>query len=139
MREWSLRVEGLGEVEVRVAESEGRLCFKLVGWRLVPELSVEGGWISEDRAVLDIRPTRMVARECEYGLVEVTLTGEEALAVALVYDRTDKAERVLREALRFIEERLRLKGVRRLKLVKGTFKGSVEGYADEGLYYVKEL
>ncbi|RLF14772.1 MAG: hypothetical protein DRJ97_05650 [Thermoprotei archaeon] len=139
MERRALKVEGVGEVEVKVSEAEGRLSFKLVGWRLVPELAVDGWWVSEGRAVLDVRPTRMVPRECEYGLIDVALEGDEALAVALVYDRTGKAERALKEALNFIEERLRLRGVRRLKLVKGTFRGSVEGYRDEGLYYVKEL
>ena len=134
-----LEVEGLGRLNVKVVGGEGGFSVRLTGYRLVPELSVEGVWLGDRRAIVDVRPSRVEVRECEYGVIDVDVEGEGATVVALIYDRSSRAGEVLRRALRLVEERLRGMGVKVVRLLKGTFREPPEGYEDRGLYYERLL
>lgn len=134
-------VEGVGRLEVDLAElGGGRLCFKLTKVGEVPILGVEGDWRGPRLAILEVKLKGVEARRCEYGLVDVSIQGEEALAVALIYDRSEAKWRAVRAVLNVVEEELASRGIRRLRLLKlEAFPQPLEGFVDEGWALLKEL
>jgi len=134
-----LDVEGVGRINVNVVEPDrGRLCFKLTRLGAVPVLEVGGAWRGLRLAVVEVGLRGIETRECEYGLIDASIQGEEALLVALVYDRSQAKWRVLEAVLPVVEEELASRGVKKLRLLKPG-PTPLSGFVDEGWALVKEV
>jgi len=113
-----VEVEGLGRLAVKAVElGPGRLCFKLTCRRPVPRLRLEASWSSPRLAVVDVHAEGLDERECEYGVLDASIKGEEALVAAVLYDGSEAGLKALKAALKLVEAELASRGVKKVEVL----------------------